>query len=297
MLFLFFLHFSSCITYTVQPGDTLYGIAVRFDITLDDLIELNGIEDPNLIYVGQILIISNDDDSLTVLYVVKEGDTLQSIADKFEVSAQEIVHINKISTPNDIYVGQNLKIPVISGSSKTCNGYTAHGMVKMSQMLLLGWTSITQEVLDDLNKCLAVFEIQTSFRIRHFLSQCSQESGSGKYTKEIASGEQYENRTDLGNTEPGDGPRYKGAGFIQLTGRYNYQQFADYVGDPDVMIGVDYVAEKYPFTSAGFWWMANKMNSLCDTNPSVEQVTRVVNGGYNGLEARKYYFDLACGIF
>ena len=56
------------------------------------------------------------------------------------------------------------------------------------------------------------------------------------------------------------------------------------------MNGVDYVSEKYPATSAGYFWMVNKMNALCDTNPTVEQVTRRVNGGVNGLADRKMYY-------
>lgn len=69
--------------------------------------------------------------------------------------------------------------------------------------------------------------------------------------------------------------------------------FATYIQDDRVMEGVDYVAEHYPFTSAGFWWYNNKMNQLCDTNPSVEQVTLKVNGGYNGLDDRKKYYARA----
>ena len=57
------------------------------------------------------------------------------------------------------------------------------------------------------------------------------------------------------------------------------------------MQGVNYVADNYPFSSAGFWWFNNGMNALCDGNPSVEQVTRRVNGGYNGLEDRKMYYN------
>ena len=108
--------------------------------------------------------------------------------------------------------------------------------------------------------------------------------------KELASGKAYEYRSDLGNNQLGDGPRYKGAGYIQLTGRANYQDFCDYMGDPRIMDGVEYVANTYPFTSAGFWWSNNKMNALCDSGASVEKVTRRVNGGYNGLEDRKYYY-------
>jgi putative chitinase len=112
----------------------------------------------------------------------------------------------------------------------------------------------------------------------------------------LASGDAYEGRSDLGNTHSGDGPRYKGAGYIQLTGRANYQAFANYIKDPEVMDGVAYVSSRYPFTSAGFWWMNNQMNALCDKNPTVEQVTLIVNGGYNGLDDRKMYYKRCCNV-
>jgi predicted chitinase len=151
--------------------------------------------------------------------------------------------------------------------------------------------------VDELNACLKRFNITTTSRIRHFLAQTGHESGGGKWKKELSDGWYLEGRTDIGNTEAGDGPRFKGAGYIQLTGRYNYQKFADYIDDQRVMEGVDYVSQKYPFTSAGYWWESNGMNSLCDTDPSVEQVTLRVNGGYNGLEDRKAYFGRAeCNI-
>lgn len=152
-------------------------------------------------------------------------------------------------------------------------------------------TLITDEEIKELNSCLKQFEITTPVRIRHFLSQTAHESGGGKWKKELASGVDYEGRTDLGNTQKGDGPRFKGAGYIQLTGRANYQAFANWIKDPRVMEGCSYVAEKYPFTSAGFWWWNNKMNALCDGNPTVEQVTKRVNGGYNGLEDRRMYYN------
>jgi predicted chitinase len=152
---------------------------------------------------------------------------------------------------------------------------------------------IEDEEITELNKCLHRFKINTPNRIRHFLSQTAHESGGGKWKKELSDGKYLEGRTDLGNVNVGDGPRYKGAGYIQLTGRYNYQQFADYIKDLEVMNGYEYVAQNYPFTSAGFWWVNNQMNELCDSNPTVEQVTREVNGGYNGLEDRKHYHKLA----
>ena len=98
---------------------------------------------------------------------------------------------------------------------------------------------IKPEEIDEMNACLHRFEITTRDRIKHFLSQTAHESGGGKWKKELADGTAYEGRTDLGNTQPGDGPRYKGAGYLQMTGRYNYGRFSDWIKDPRVMEGVD----------------------------------------------------------
>ena len=157
------------------------------------------------------------------------------------------------------------------------------------------WKCAPSVILDseitELNRCLEQFGVTTPQRIRHFLSQTAHESGGGRWKKELASGWDYEGRLDLGNTQPGDGPRFKGSGYIQLTGRANYQDFSNFIKDPQVMQGVNYVSDKYPFSSAGFWWSNNSLNALCDTGPSVEQVTKRVNGGYNGLEDRRMYYN------
>lgn len=149
---------------------------------------------------------------------------------------------------------------------------------------------ITEYQFTELNRCLEQFEINTIPRICHFLSQCGHESGGLRWVREIADGRAYEGRKDLGNIQPGDGPRFKGAGVIQLTGRANYQAFANYIKDPKVMTGVDYVCRTYPFTSAGFFWERNKLNDLCDRGATVEQITRRVNGGLNGLADRKQWY-------
>lgn len=155
-------------------------------------------------------------------------------------------------------------------------------------------TEIKPAELNDLNKCFAVFEINTPQRKRHFLSQIAHESGGLRWFKELASGNDYEGRKDLGNIRKGDGPRYKGAGAIQLTGRANYQAFSDFIKDPRVMEGCNYVAEVYPFTSAGFFWHSNHLNRICDRDDvTVERITRIVNGGINGLGDRIKYYELA----
>jgi len=155
---------------------------------------------------------------------------------------------------------------------------------------------MSDQQFNDLNSCLQKFEINTVPRIRHFLSQTAHESGGLQWMEEIASGSAYEGRRDLGNVSPGDGRKYKGAGVIQLTGRHNYQKFADFIRDQKVMQGHSYVAQVYPFTSAGFWWKNNNMNALCDRGGTVKQVTKKVNGGYNGLADRQRYYDKACQV-
>ena len=106
------------------------------------------------------------------------------------------------------------------------------------------------------------------------------------YMKEIADGWAYEGRTDLGNTQSGDGPRYKGGGVLQLTGRYNYQRLADGINDQDVMKGVDYVADTYPFTSASIWIEENRLLEVCLTQ-GFDFCCKRINGGWNGYEDRK----------
>ena len=181
-----------------------------------------------------------------------------------------------------------------SSSGGGSSGGRFSGRVTDSQMRAMGWSSYK---LSDLNSCISRFGITTLPRIRHFIAQCSHESCCGRYTKELAFGSAYEGRRDLGNTHSGDGKRYKGGGYIQLTGRANYQTLANSLGDQNVMQGVDYVAAHYPWTSAGYWWYSHGMNSLCDSGASVETITRRVNGGTNGLSSRKSYYNKACQVF
>lgn len=161
------------------------------------------------------------------------------------------------------------------------------GLVTAQQLITFGWRNVNSDMVDDLNRIQVKYGILSDAEVAHFISQCGHESGCGYYMKELASGAAYEGRRDLGNTQPGDGPRFKGAGYIQLTGRTNYQAFANEIGDQRVMEGVDYVAMYYPWSSAGFWWHRAGMSDYIANGATVEQVTRRVNGGYNGLADRQ----------
>ncbi len=136
-------------------------------------------------------------------------------------------------------------------------------------------------------------EINTPLRAAHFLAQVGHESGDLLYTEELASGEAYEGRADLGNTQPGDGRRYKGRGLIQLTGRANYAAYGAAVGrdllmdpgavsrDPALCVGV-----------AAWFWTTRGLNVLADAD-DCEAITRRINGGLNGLSDRRARLEIA----
>lgn len=166
-------------------------------------------------------------------------------------------------------------------------------VITKSELEQVFLNSVANKQVEDLNECLAFNDITTPARIAHFLAQTGHESGGLRWLTELSSGEQYEGRSDLGNTKPGDGVRYKGSGALQLTGRYNFQQFSEYVKDPRVMEGCNYVAIHYPFSSAGWFWTTRNLNSLCDQGASVAAITKIVNGGDRGLEDRLKYYERA----
>ena len=111
------------IVYTVEYGDTLSSIAYRYGTTVAEIIKLNGIENPNLIYVGQKVIIRCSEDKInqtTETYMVKYGDTLSDIAYKYGTTVQNLVSLNGIKNPNLIYVNQILKVTsnIVSNSNQ-----------------------------------------------------------------------------------------------------------------------------------------------------------------------------------
>lgn len=179
---------------------------------------------------------------------------------------------------------------------------------------------IPDTVLMQIPGVIDKFSINTPLRLAHFISQCAHESGNFKATtehlewytaaalmktwpkrfpealaKECAKNAEkianvaYANRMGNGPPESGDGYKYRGRGYIQLTGKVNYTAFCKYVTPDDVVATPDLVATKYPLLSAAWFWNNNALNKKADkgsTDAVVSEITQIINGGQNGYDDR-----------
>ena len=186
-------------------------------------------------------------------------------------------------------------------------------------------TKLPASVMNEIPLIIEKFGIDGPLRLSHFLSQCAHESGNFKFVREnlnysadglrkifpkyfptieaankyarqpekIAN-KVYGGRMGNGDEASGDGFKFRGRGYIQLTGKDNYAAFDKFVDD-DIMADPDLVATKYPLTSAAFFFHKNKLWDVCDKGHGddiVLAVTKRVNGGTHGLADRQDKFDL-----
>jgi putative chitinase len=143
--------------------------------------------------------------------------------------------------------------------------------------------------LECLNTAMLEFHIDTLLRQACFLSQVAHESGSLRYTLELATGSDYEGRKDLGNTHVGDGIKYKGRGLLQVTGRANYEKCGLGLGRNLIEDPAYLETPMGASRSAAWFWHSNGLNDIADQG-NFGTICRRVNGGYNGLDDRiKHY--------
>ncbi len=182
---------------------------------------------------------------------------------------------------------------------------------------------IPDEVIAQIPGVQEKFAVNTPLRLAHFLAQCGHESGGFKFKSEnlnysaeilrkvfpkyfpdIVVAKQYERKPEaiasrVYGGRMGNGPeatkegfKFKGRGYIQLTGKDNYKAFDAAVED-DILANPDLVATKYPLLSAAWFWNSRKLNSIADqgaTDDVVTKVTKLVNGGTIGLADRIKHF-------
>ena len=147
---------------------------------------------------------------------------------------------------------------------------------------------VVNGVAASMDGAVARAELTTKPRLADFLAQGAHESAGFKTTTEYATGRAYEGRRDLGNTNPGDGARFKGRGIFQITGRANYLRYgvkinADLVGNPPL-------AAQFPhaLNTAAEYWKDHNLNRYADS-ADFQGETRRINGGLNGLASRQQY--------
>ena len=152
---------------------------------------------------------------------------------------------------------------------------------------------------------MAAAGVTTPARASMFVAQLGHETGGLQWLQELASGKAYEGRADLGNTVPGDGPRFKGRGAIMVTGRHNYAALSRWAHGrgmaPTPTFFVDHperlASDTYYMTGAVWYWTAARpqLNALSDAR-DLEGATRAINGGLNGLADRRARYQAARAV-
>lgn len=182
---------------------------------------------------------------------------------------------------------------------------------------------IPDGVLTQLESVMNKFEINTPLRLAHFLSQAAHESGGFKFITEnlnysaaglkttfpkyfpgnlneiyarkpeMIASKVYASRMGNGDEKSRDGWTFRGRGYIQLTGKSNYQEFDNFV-DENIIVSPDLVANKYPLLSAGWYFYKNNLNKISDKGDSkavITELTKRINGGIIGLDDRIEKFN------
>lgn len=270
--------------YTVKTGDTLGSIAKKFykdPLKYKDIAKANNISNPDLISVGQVLLIP-------------------------EVK------------------GQAKKEDINTGFDKNQTSVTMFTEDSLKQIMPNAKVEDIDHYLDALNSKMQIYDINTPLRAAHFIAQLAHESGSFKYryenlnysakalravfgkyfpTDELAeeyarnperiANRVYANRMNNGNEASGDGWKYRGRGLIQLTGKENYTKCGDtlkidLVNKPDLL-----AQDANAAVAAACWfWDSRKLNGFADQD-NIMTITKLINGGYNGLEDREQYLERA----
>ena len=152
---------------------------------------------------------------------------------------------------------------------------------------------VPDSVISQLPAVIEKFGAKTPLRLSHFLAQLAHESGGFTKAVTVENLSYSANRNGNGDEASGDGFKFRGRGYIQLTGKSNYAEFSRFIGE-DCVVNPDLVATKYPLASAAFFFNSSKtLWPTCDhgsDDATVMAVSMIVNGGTIGIEDRIDYF-------
>lgn len=174
------------------------------------------------------------------------------------------------------------------------------------------------KVLDELPSVIDTFKINSINKLTHFLAQCAHESGNFKFVEEnlnysadgllkifpkyfskdtaaiagrkpeVIANIVYSNRMGNGDRASGEGWKFRGRGYIQLTGKVNYKSFGEYI-KVDLIANPELVATKYPLTSAAWYFEVRKLWGIAEQGideETIKKITKLINGGTHGLADR-----------
>ena len=261
----------------VEASNQIGLLPIEFDMEMDGIA---GFDIYNKIDINQRFLPSNYANSLEFL--------IKGINHKIDGSGWT-TNLQTLSTSN--LNARTLQRNTSSSTRRNTNNTVSRAKTPPSELVL----------------AMRRYGITSDLERAHFLAQTAHESADFYYKEEIASGDAYENRRSLGNNQPGDGRRFKGRGYIQLTGRANYTGYNTYLVSQqdfvDVITNSTIVAtEKYAADSAAYWWkkLSRNITRLAlngSTDQDVELVSARVNGRNrqtglpNGLDDRQEKFD------
>ena len=162
-----------------------------------------------------------------------------------------------------------------------------------------------RELLPAVQQALVACGCNSLNRVAMWMAQLGTESGGLQWMEEIADGSEYEGRNDLGNTQPGDGRKFKGRGPIQVTGRANYAALSAWAFGQGLVPSVTYFtddpdelsSDRYGFIGVIWYWTVARphINEMCDEG-DLEGVTRAINGGLHGLDDRRNRWNHCLGM-
>ena len=272
-----------------------------------------------------------------LLKVGSKGDDVKKLQEKLGLTADDSFGPNTEKKVKEWQSANGLTADGVVGDGTWSKMFGSTTQVVKEDVVITPVTGLNIEklkghipdvVIAQIPETAKKFNITNNLRLAHFLSQCGHESGGfkavsenlnysddglkkvfGKYfpgnlaesyakqPEKIAS-RVYANRMSNGDESSKEGYKFRGRGYIQLTGKGNYTSFTKFIGE-DCVSNPDLVATKYPLASAAFFFDSNKLWSICDKgadDATVTAVTKRVNGGTLGLTDRikhfKEYYNL-----
>ncbi|MGB0971687.1 MAG: glycoside hydrolase family 19 protein [Mycobacterium sp.] len=224
------------------------------------------------------------------LQFVTAWQSLQADLGKLQVQANEVDE--ELAAAVRTSVGDATADPQGSPTPTPipADGYTPVSTEQLREIVPEMSQARAEETVGPLNQAMREGGMNTPVRQAAFISQVAVESDRFNTFEEYADGSDYEGRADLGNTQPGDGTRYKGRGAIQVTGRHNYTQMSedlgvDFVNHPELA-----ATPEYAFKTAEWYWSSRNGNAVADGG-DINDITLMVNGGYHGLAERTEYYN------